>query len=245
MSRLFIAWQDPKSREFFPVGQLTYDGRVYRFVYTQGAKDSPSFFAFSPMKDFDLVYECDDLFALFSNRILNRKRPEYPDYLASLGLSEGRDDPMTVLARSGGLRATDPFMVFPCPTKKEDDTYRLYFFCRGLSKLPVESHARIDQLSPGELLYCMPDPQNARDPSAVALRTADPAVLVGYCPQHLNRDLRDLMTRGPDSGRITVERVNREAPFQLRLLCRLTYDAREGVRPCSGHAYEPLVRLAA
>jgi hypothetical protein len=38
MKTLYLAWQDPEDRRWFPVGRLSFDGYVYRFVYTNGAK---------------------------------------------------------------------------------------------------------------------------------------------------------------------------------------------------------------
>jgi hypothetical protein len=36
MKKLFLAWQGSKSRHWFPIGQLTFDGKNYHFVYTHG-----------------------------------------------------------------------------------------------------------------------------------------------------------------------------------------------------------------
>ena len=36
MKTLYLAWQDPKDRRWFPVGRLSFDGEVYQFVYTKG-----------------------------------------------------------------------------------------------------------------------------------------------------------------------------------------------------------------
>ena len=36
---LFLAWQNPSTRPWFPIGKLTHDGRFYHFIYLQGAID--------------------------------------------------------------------------------------------------------------------------------------------------------------------------------------------------------------
>lgn len=36
LKTLFLAWQDGKSRYWYPIGRLTFDGEMYKFVYTQG-----------------------------------------------------------------------------------------------------------------------------------------------------------------------------------------------------------------
>jgi len=42
MKTLYLAWQDAKDRRWFPVGQLSFDGDIYQFVYTKGALRSPN-----------------------------------------------------------------------------------------------------------------------------------------------------------------------------------------------------------
>src|SRR5262250_671161 len=50
MKTLYLAWQDPEDRRWLPVGRLSFDGHVYRFVYTKGAEQSPRFVPFGAMR---------------------------------------------------------------------------------------------------------------------------------------------------------------------------------------------------
>jgi hypothetical protein len=34
MTTLYVAWRDPETRSWYPVGQLSFEGEAYRFVYT-------------------------------------------------------------------------------------------------------------------------------------------------------------------------------------------------------------------
>ena len=241
MKVLYLAWRDPKGRTWFPVGRLSFDGKVYRFVYTKGAKQSPNFLPFARMEELTTIYESDELFPLFANRLLSKKRPEYQEFLQWLNTRPGEDDPLTLLARTGGIRETDLLAVFPCPERGADNKYRVQFFSHGLRYLLPEAIARIHNLSPGEQLYLMPDPQNPHDPCAVALRTDDPVALVGYCPRYLAGDFLCLLREaGSENTKVVVEKVNQEAPIQLRLLCSMAADWPENFRPCSGEFYEPL-----
>ena len=43
MKALYIAWQDPQTRLWHTVGQLSRENDLYRFAYTQGALVSPRF----------------------------------------------------------------------------------------------------------------------------------------------------------------------------------------------------------
>jgi hypothetical protein len=241
MKTLYLAWQDPEDRRWLPVGRLSFDGRVYRFIYTKGAEQSPRFVPFGAMRDLHVVYESSALFPLFANRLLSKTRPEYQDFLAWLDVREHEAEPLVLLARSEGIRATDSLMVFPCPEKSSDGQYHMRFFSHGLRYLPPAVLQFIDDnLHPSAQLLLMLDPQNPYDPSAVALRTADPALLIGYCPRFLTVDALHLLQTVPATVHVAVERVNRDAPLQLRLLCSLTADWPDSFQPCSDTLYEPL-----
>lgn len=238
---LYVAWQDPETRRWFPVGRLTRENGVYRFVYTKGAEASSNFIPFGRMKALHQVYESLQLFPLFENRLLGSKRPEYKDFLHWLNVREGEDDQIALLARSGGIRETDSLMVFPCPEPGPNHTYEINFFSHGLRHLPEHSIPLIDKLLPGERLYLMPDPQNPHDAMAIALRTSDPPTIVGYCPRYLTQDFHQLLRENdPDEVKVLVERVNSDAPIQLRLLCALVAPWPRNFSPCSGEEYMPL-----
>ncbi|WLE95155.1 MAG: hypothetical protein QTN59_10670 [Candidatus Electrothrix communis] len=115
MKSLFIAWQDPETRLWYTVGRLTREDGVYRFVYTQGAEATPRFNCLGRMTDLNAEYFSEDLFPLFRNRLLYASRPEYPDYVRWLDMENENNDPLLLLGRSGGKRATDSLCVFPEP----------------------------------------------------------------------------------------------------------------------------------
>lgn len=239
MKALFLAWQDPMSRRWLPVGQLTYKNNRYRFVYTKGASASKNFTTFGSMTDLRSVYESDELFPLFANRILTKNRPEYQQFLHWLNVTEDTADPLALLARTEGIRGTDSLRVFPCPER--NSTYQVHFFSHGLRYLPRESLEAVNELKPGTRLYLMLDVQNEQDSCAVALRAEQPTLLVGYAPRYFATDFRKvLLGRSSKSVQVLVERVNPEAPTQLRLLCSVTAAWPKGFRPCSSSLYQPL-----
>lgn len=244
MKILYLAWQDPSGRSWYPVGRLTAEGDEYRFVYTRGAKEAPNFVPFPRMQDMKSEYRSRELFPLFANRLLSKTRPDYQDFLDWLNVRATEDDPFVLLARTGGIRETDSFMVFACPEPKRDGSYQVRFFSHGLRHLPAYAIERADALSPGSRLYLMPDPQNPFDSCAVALRTDDPKTIVGYCPRFLARDFLYLLDASRSDAtklRVEVEKVNQGAPIQLRLLCNLTSPWPKDFRPCSEPSFEPLV----
>jgi hypothetical protein len=243
MKTLFLAWQDPKNRSWFPIGRLTFDSGKFTFVYTQGAKNAEQKSAFQPLysfPDFDKEYQSEELFPLFANRVMRPSRPDYNDYLEYLNIPQNPDDPMAILSRSGGKKATDHFEVFPCPEPDENGLYHIHFFLHGLRHRQPTAIERVSSLKANEQLYVMPDPQNSHDPQALALRTDDDH-LIGYCPRYLAQDIHELLMRNPKLVNVHVERVNAApAPVQLRLLCSITAEWPNDFRPFSNDEYQPL-----
>src|SRR5262249_25124790 len=148
---------------------------------------------------------------------------------------------MSLLACTGGMEEGDWLALFPCPSRGPDNMYRMRFFSHGLRYLLPAAIPRIHDLSPGEQLYLMPDPQTKYDPDAIALRTEEPATLVGYCPRYFTKDFLGLLQEaGTDNTKVLVEKVNQEAPIQLRLLCTLFANWPANFSPCSDELYAPL-----
>ncbi len=55
-------------------------------------------------------------------------RPDYKSYIQWLNIFQPEDEePMVILARSGGHKATDTLEVFPCP-EPINGLYQFYFF---------------------------------------------------------------------------------------------------------------------
>lgn len=246
--KLFLAWQDPVSRRWFTIGRLTFDGGLYRFTYTQGVHEAQRESGFQPLQmfpDFHAEYESDELFPLFSNRLMPRSRPDYAEFVQWLSLAEHDHEPMALLARSGGARVTDTLEVFPCPERDASGQYQVHFFVHGLSHMPPSSIERASRLQPGETLLLLQDFQNPRDPRALMMRTAESMPsdmhLMGYCPRYLLDDALNLLEKDCRLAQVTVERVNPPpVPAQFRLLCRMTMNWVNGFEPFSSAAYQPL-----
>lgn len=245
MKTLFLAWQDPNSRTWFPVGKLTHEDGVYYFSYLQGAIEAKQKANFQPLWSFpDLYhrYSATDLFPLFANRLLRPSRPDYKDFVQWLNIPEQQDDPIALLARSGGQRKTDNFEVFPCPERDDQGNYHIHFFAHGLRHFPKETQQYVQSLQPGTPLFVTHDVQNSVDTRALILRTED-LHFVGYCPRYLTQDFFELICRLPEQVKVTVERVNAPpTPLQFRLLCNLTATWGEDFQPFSSPIYQPLLK---
>jgi hypothetical protein len=243
VKKLYLAWEDPIDRKWLPVGRLTIDdNNIYRFVYTKGAESSRNFVTLARMDQLDEVYTSETLFPLFSNRLLSDSRPEYKDYMEWLDIKESEYDPLTMLAITEGIKGTDTFEVFQCPKPNAEGKYEVKFFSHGLRYLPSHAIERVNSFHNGDRLFILPDIQNSYDPMALGLRTDDPVEWVGYCPRYLSPDFYELLekTRTMDI-KVSVERINVDAPLHLRLLCKMVAPWPEGFEPCSGEEFKPLV----
>jgi len=249
MNALLVASRTggPEKGGWGPVGRLDYVDGVYRFVYTQGARTLEGFRPFHGMEDLTQVYQSDDLFPVFKNRLMPASRPEYQAYLRWSGFDSTFDAsdplaPISILGVTEGIRQTDSIEVFPCPVPDSNDCYVNKFFVHGLRYLPSASLDRLAGLEPGEDLALMPDPFNDSDPHAVALRTTQgDRMLVGYVPRYLAYDISVLFKEcSPKHIAVVVEQVNSDAPLQQRLLCRMNSCWPYDFHPCATEEFEPI-----
>ncbi|MBE9053171.1 DNA-binding protein [Nostocales cyanobacterium LEGE 11386] len=241
---LFLAWQDPESRSWFPIGRLTFDGARYKFVYTQGVKEAQQTCSFAPLSSFphlEKVYTSTHLFSVFSNRLMSPSRPDYAKFLEWLNISDYKHDPLAILARSGGKRETDSLTVFPCPEPDAAGQYQLHFFAHGLRYLPESAIERINHLELGEKLWLAHEFQNPYDSQALTLHTEN-HYIVGYCPRYLQSEVFELLCQDPSSVDLRVERVNLPpTPLQFRLLCNIIAQCKDDFRPFSSPVYQLLI----
>lgn len=245
MNALLVASRTggPDQGGWGPVGRLEHDGGVYRFVYTKGARTLEGFRPFHGMDNLTRIYESDDLFPIFKNRLLPESRPEYEAYLRWSGFdSNNPPDPISILGVTEGIRQTDSIELFPCPTPDLQGCYLNKFFLHGLRWMPEAARERIMRLENDEPLYLMPDICNSMDRNAVALRTGDnDRFMIGYVPRYLGQDVWKLLGQcHPDFIEVFVHRVNKDAPLQQRLLCRMHACWPEEFEPCAAEAFQPI-----
>lgn len=245
MNALLVASRsgDSANGGWSPIGRLEFADGVYRFVYTQGARTAEGFTPFNGMEDLTAIYESDELFPIFANRLLPKSRPEYEAFLRWSGFDPAHPpDPIAILSVTEGIRQTDQIEVFPCPTPDENQCYLNKFFLHGQRYMPEVAKARVLRLRENEPLSVALDPRNETDPFAVALRTVEgERLMIGYVPRYLARDVRKLLQNcGAQNVDVVVHRVNRDAPMQQRLLCRMHACWPGGFRPCADEAFRPI-----
>lgn len=246
LNSLYVAWQSPTERSWFTVGKLSSLGHRYRFEYTQGvpAAEKAGFQPFSAFPDLFVSYESQRLFPFFGNRLLSRSRREYHDFVRWVSHHDASDDPVVLLARSGGTRMTDSLELFPKPEPDERGHYHIHFFAHGLRHMPASAAKRAEELQEGDRLLVLKDLQNPSDPRALMLRTdgshEQDVYFMGYFPRYLAADLSAVVEETPFAA-ARVLRVNRPpAPIQYRVMCCFEIHPPPGSRLFVGAEFAPM-----
>ena len=242
---LFLAWQDKEqTRLWFPVGRLdvNYEGSSYCFRYTGGAKRAKREAGFPLLLEFprlDETYWSPELFPVFQNRVMNRARPDFTDYLRYLDLPNG-DDPIEILSVNGGSRVTDTYEVFPKLVKREDGSFTCRFFLHGWRYVKQAAQDRLAELTPEEELHMEVQHDNPVDGLAVQMLTTD-CHMIGWTPRYLVNDLAKVMNNASDTYKAKVVRINPQpAPSKQRVLIEMTGKWGQ-YEPMTGDDFEPLV----
>jgi hypothetical protein len=238
--RLAVTWQHPVRRSVHPVGLLEYDGASYRFRYIRNVEHVVDLDHLLGFPDRCRNYSAEHLFPLFAQRVMDPRRPDYDRYLTALSLN-GQASPWEQLARSGGRRAGDTIQLFPEPTVDEHGWTTCLFLAHGIRHIAAEDdqvEAALAALAPGTPLRLVDEPDNVANNRAVLVSTIDGRRL-GYVPDFLLDHLAAV--RGGGDATVRVVHVNGpEAPWHLRLLCRLDGRAWPGYVPFDGPEWTPL-----
>ncbi|WP_300673904.1 HIRAN domain-containing protein [Desulfoluna sp.] len=241
VSELILAWYNSERHAWVPVGRLEYLNNKYFFRYTsevESLHEKDNFRPLAGMDKFETCYESDEIFPLFKNRLLQKNRPEYQDYLSWLNIEENEYSPIEELSKTGGIRSTDHLRLFPIP-KKQNDEYAISFFSYGIRYLSASCTDRLAKLNPDDKLYLMKDFQNKYDGHALLMRSEDPIEILGYVPRFFAEDFEKLIDLNDgDKVSVTVEKVNLKSPSQYKLLCKCRTTWPDRFVPFSGSEFQ-------
>lgn len=243
--RLIVNWQHEASRQLHAVAQLVVSDReagyLYEFAYLRGAVDARrlGFRPFVAFRDMDRRYVSrDEMFAFFKNRVLPSTRPDYLEYVESLGLTPETANAVDLLGRSAGRRQTDRIETVLAPERDlVTGLYTTHFLLRGVRHVDGGEDA-VAGARPDDSLSLSLEPNNPRNPRARKVAYAGSPV--GYVPDYLVDDLDELERRGAQPT-LTVVRLNpRPAPSHHRLLVRLEATWPDGFESLASPRFEPL-----
>ena len=106
--RLIVTRRDPTTRRCHAIGFLDRVVEGYEFTYLASAITEPGFLPLVGFGDVNRRYHRPHLFPSFAERVISAKRPDRPDYLATLCLQPDAG-PWEVLAASVATgKATRP-----------------------------------------------------------------------------------------------------------------------------------------
>lgn len=221
LRRFLVTWRDGQEPpSIHDVGCLTFDG-AFRFHYLGSARTAPGFHPLPGLPDLSAVYgPTAELFPVFTGRVMERSRPDFPSYVTSLDLPLDAGD-LDILARSGGVSRGDHLTLTEEPTIHPDGSTRCTFLVRGLRFALPDAKVReqvLAALPVGTLLTARGEPDNDVSRDALLLCTAD-GVAVGWVPNALVGFLRLVLDE--PAGSVTVRQLNGpEQPPHARLLVR-------------------------
>ena len=219
-----VIWQDQTTRSLVHVGWLVYTGDEFTFSYVDESKAHERFQPFPAFPRLDETYKSSELFPYFALRLTSAADPHYDAVLDALGLTREDATPLELLALSPSESPHDTIQVVPEPTEMPGRTLVREFLVSGARHVneqdPLTVGQLIENLPEGAPLELVPEPDNQHNAEALLL-SAD-GMRVGWVPDYLLSEIH----RYIDSNRtlsITVVRANGpDAPWHLRLLCRLT-----------------------
>lgn len=204
------------------------------------AKEDVGFEPLLAFPEFQKVYESDELFPLFKNRVISPKRGDFEKYIQWLDLDRGQADPVTILSVSGGERVTDNLEVFPKVNADAQGNFHVRFFLHGLRHLGEKAIDRAARLQTGEELRVMVELKNPATRLAVPLFTED-YQMIGWAPRYLVQDLIACVPHAPELS-AKVARINTDAaPLNQRYLIDYMGRAPKGTEPMSTPDFTPLL----
>lgn len=199
IDRLFVIWGAPSDGGRHVVGHLTRDrsaGR-FRFWYEPdlSAAKKHGFALFPSFPDprvESAPYEARYLFATFADRIPSPQRADAAAMLTSWGVAHS-DDQFEILAKSGGLRATDRIELAEHRTHDDQLETPLEFRVAGTKYVAAEIRA---VLTAGAELRFEREPGNQSDPAATIIATTSDGKRAGYVPRQYSALVSKLLDAG-------------------------------------------------
>lgn len=237
--RFAVAWRNRPRRLIAPVGVLDQSAAGYRFQYLPGVRDDvDGFRPFIGFPDLGYVYESPRLWPFFDLRVMDRKRPDFAEYVRQLGLPPDASR-LDILSRSGGEQKGDSVLLVEAPAVASDGETKSIFLVRGsrYAGPEAETAAAVGALRPGRELSVVDDAANVANPDALML-TTPPGVRVGWVPDLLIDYARQVRDAGGHAS--VVQNNGPGAPWHMRLLVRISGRLPAGTAAFTGTGWPQL-----
>lgn len=205
--RLFVLWRDPLDGTRHVVGELWRDEPGFCFAYAddlrgaeaRGFHDLPEF----PRRGAHAEpYRARYLFPTFAQRVPDPRRSDRRTILTGWGVENG-DDPMEVLARSGGVQLTDRVELAEYRAPEDTLTSPLEFRVSGMRYQP---EAAVLTLRAGDAVTLQRDTSNEHDPCASLVLVHD-GTRLGFVPRQYSAIVARLLDAGVSLDGIIVRKL--------------------------------------
>lgn len=177
--RLFVIWRRPSDGARHVIGELWRDAEGYAFAY-QSALPTADGFALLPEfpehRVAPTAYRARYLFPTFAQRVPSPTRADLSELVAAWGV-EHRDDPLEILARSGGVQTTDRIEL--AEYRSADDSLERPLEMRVAGATKLED---VEGLNAGDQLELRRELDNPHDAMATLLLFKGDK-RVGYVPK--------------------------------------------------------------
>jgi transcriptional regulator with XRE-family HTH domain len=218
-----VIWQNIRTRRLAHIAWLEFTGREFVFRYTPEAQRDEDFEPFAAFPDLQASYRSSELFSFFADRLISGARPDYEHVIAALGLTHAEATPVELLARSWGATPHDTIQVVPEPMVEPDGSEVRLFLVSGVRHVDEQDPDRVGgivaQLSRGQSLNLRDEPDNPNNPRAIVLEAGTQRV--GWVPDYLLQYVHDMRSAGKRVCAVIEQASGPEAPWHLRLLCKL------------------------
>ncbi|MEL6760942.1 MAG: HIRAN domain-containing protein [Myxococcota bacterium] len=214
---LYVMWREPKSNRRHVIGQLGRDSEGFSFAYSRTGVEEAAPRGFYPLPEFpgiDQAYTARHLFSTFAQRVPSPRRPDFKQLIESW-LVSNPDDPLEILANSGGLLATDQLEL--AAVRPNDDRLDEPLICRlaGAGHYADE----FGKLQIGDSLQLARDIRNENDPSAVRVLRQD--AQVGWVPKQYSKLIARLLDEGVQLD-VRIKGSVRAPELHERMLLRIS-----------------------
>jgi hypothetical protein len=199
---LWVMWGEPEEGRPRRIGKLWKDAEGYAFAYVpevrvaqaEGFRLLPEFP--EPRAD-QAPYRSRYLFATFAQRVPSPKRTDFDAIMASWRIADV-DDPLEILAASGGVQMTDRIEL--AEHRTDDDELSVPLFIRVAGTRDYEP---AEQVHAGMELQLVREPDKVEDEFATMLRTPD-GQQIGYVPAQYSRIVARVLDAGHSVRAVAV-----------------------------------------
>ncbi len=191
-TKLWLIWKEPKERRRYIIGELLYDGSIYRFKYINpelnSAKEKGLDF-FPGFNEIDKEYESTTgLFSNIESRLPNISRPEYLEILNTYDL-EPNASQIEILKKTKGRLLTDNFEFVP-----EFDKNKIEFEIAGTRHTKdFKKYKKIFEINDNLILER--EPENEFDENAIKVlcKKNGKVYMLGYAPRFYSKELTKML----------------------------------------------------